>query len=178
MEPLYLQIRNLRKNLGMSQQELAKKTGYTSRSSIAKIENGEVDLPISKIALIAKALDTNPSTLMGLDSIVENRKKESQPFNLKALKRLIDTESELAYKSLVRLCKNKRIQIEWTEKKVSDLSNIDIDEYLRFENYNAKIDIDKIDNILKALNISIEFVLGFISAMLDLRDNKINIIDY
>ena len=82
LEPLYLQIRNLRKNLGMSQQELAKKTGYTSRSSIAKIENGEVDLPISKIALIAKALDTNPSTLMGLDSIVENRKKESQPFNL------------------------------------------------------------------------------------------------
>ena len=74
LEPLYLQIRNLRKNLGMSQQELAKKTGYTSRSSIAKIENGEVDLPISKIALIAKALDTNPSTLMGLDSIVENRK--------------------------------------------------------------------------------------------------------
>lgn len=57
------------------------------------------------------------------------------------------------------------MQIEWTEK-VSDLSNIDIDEYLRFEKYNAKIDIDKIDNILKALNISIEFVLGFISAMI------------
>ena len=37
------------------------------------------------------------------------------------------------------------------------------------------LDIDKIDNILKTLNISIEFVLGFISAMLDLRDNKINI---
>ena len=175
MDPLYLQIRNLRKNLGMSQQELAKKTGYTSRSSIAKIENGEVDLPISKITLIAKALNTNPSALMGLDSEIKNRKKESQPFNLETLKKIIDTESELAYKSLVRLCKNKRIQFDWTEKTVSDLSNIDIDEYLRFESYNDMLDIDKIDNILKTLNISIEFVLGFISAMLDLRDNKINI---
>lgn len=162
----------------MSQQELAKKTGYTSRSSIAKIENGEVDLPISKIALIANALNTKPSTLMGLDSEIENRKKESQPFNLETLKKIMDTESELAYKSLVRLCKHKRIQIDWTEKKVSNLSNIDIDEYLQFENYNAKLDIDKIDNILKTLNISIEFVLGFISATLDLRDNKINTIDY
>ena len=175
MDPLYLQIRNLRKNLGMSQQELAKKTGYTSRSSIAKIENGEVDLPISKITLIANALNTNPSALMGLDSEINNRKKESQPFNLETLKKIIDTESELAYKSLVRLCKHKRIQFDWTEKTVSDLSNIDIDEYLRFESYNDMLDIDKIDNILKTLNISIEFVLGFISAMLDLRDNKMNI---
>ena len=71
--------------------------------------------------------------------------------------------------------KHKRIQFDWTEKTVSDLSNIDIDEYLRFESYNDMLDIDKIDNILKTLNISIEFVLGFISAMLDLRDNKINI---
>ena len=93
MDPLYLQIRNLRKNLGMSQQELAKKTGYTSRSSIAKIENGEVDLPISKITLIANALNTNPSALMGLDSEINNRKKESQPFNLETLKKIIDTES-------------------------------------------------------------------------------------
>ena len=106
MDPLYLQIRNLRKNLGMSQQELAKKTGYTSRSSIAKIENGEVDLPISKITLIANALNTNPSALMGLDSEINNRKKESQPFNLETLKKIIDTESELAYKSLGKKTEN------------------------------------------------------------------------
>lgn len=173
-----MQIKKFRENLGMSQQELAKKTGYTSRSSIAKIEKGEVDLPLSKIALIAKALDTTPSILMNLESRIENRKKESQPFNLETLKKVIDTEPKSAYKSLVILCKNKRIQYDWTEKKVSDLSNIDIDQYLRFENNNYKLDINKINDILKTLNISIEFVLGFISAILDIKDNKINIIEF
>lgn len=67
MEPLYIKIRELREKIGMSQQELAELTGYTSRSSIAKIEKGEVDLPQSKIALIAKALKTTPSKLMGWD---------------------------------------------------------------------------------------------------------------
>lgn len=40
----------------MSQEELARRTGYTSRSSIAKIEKGEVDLSLSKIVLFAKVL--------------------------------------------------------------------------------------------------------------------------
>lgn len=173
-----MRIKKFRENLGMSQQELAKKTGYTSRSSIAKIEKGEVDLSLSKIALLAKALGTTPSILMDLESEVENRKKESQPYNLESLKKVIDTESELAYKSLVILCKHKRVQYDWTEKKVSDLSDINIDEYLRFENNKYKLDINKIDNILKVLNISIEFVLGFISAIIDMRDNKINIVEF
>lgn len=38
MLTLYKNIKKLREELGMSQDELAEKTGYTSRSSIAKIE--------------------------------------------------------------------------------------------------------------------------------------------
>lgn len=53
----------------MSQSELAKKTGYTSRSSIAKIEKGLVDLTQTKIELFATALNTSPAILMGWDKI-------------------------------------------------------------------------------------------------------------
>jgi len=63
----YQNIRSLRIKCGMSQEELAKKTGYTDRSSIAKIEAGKVDLSESKISLFAKALNVSPSFLMGLE---------------------------------------------------------------------------------------------------------------
>lgn len=62
---LYLNIKKRREELGLSQEELAKETGYTSRTSIAKIESGKVDLPQSKIETFAKALKTTPSKLMG-----------------------------------------------------------------------------------------------------------------
>ena len=39
---IYLKIKQRRLLLGMSQDELASKTGYKDRSSIAKIENGKV----------------------------------------------------------------------------------------------------------------------------------------
>lgn len=65
MEKIYENIKKLRLELGMSQEELARKTGYSDRSSIAKIESGKVDLTNSKIVDFAKALNTTPSALMG-----------------------------------------------------------------------------------------------------------------
>lgn len=56
MKLLYTNIRKIREQLGMSQEELAKKVGYKSRTSIAKIEAGKVDLSNSKIEEFAKAL--------------------------------------------------------------------------------------------------------------------------
>lgn len=68
MVETYENIKALRLKAGLSQDELAHKTGYTDRSSIAKIEAGKVDLTESKISLFAKALNVSPATLMGLDS--------------------------------------------------------------------------------------------------------------
>ena len=51
----------------MSQEDLAKKAGYTDRSSIAKIERGDVDLPQSKIIALAKALMIPAGDLMGYE---------------------------------------------------------------------------------------------------------------
>lgn len=67
MLQLYKNIKEKRIALGMSQDDLAKKTGYTSRSSIAKIESGKVDLPQTKIKLFADALNVTPAELMGWD---------------------------------------------------------------------------------------------------------------
>ena len=67
MASLYENIRQRREELGLSQWELAQKMGYTSRSSISKIESGENDIPQSKIMAFAAALETTPSELMGWD---------------------------------------------------------------------------------------------------------------
>lgn len=67
-------IRNRRNDLGMSQQELANKIGYKTRGAINKIENGSRELTQNKLMIIAKALNTNPSYLMGW-----NTEKETTP---------------------------------------------------------------------------------------------------
>lgn len=57
-------IRNRRIELGLTQDEVAKKTGYKSRSSINKIECSR-NLPLSKVEKMANALECTPSFLMG-----------------------------------------------------------------------------------------------------------------
>lgn len=71
MEELYKNIKERRLELGMSQEELAKKVGYTSRSTIARIEHGEINLPQSKVVDIAKALRVTPSFLYGWEDNVK-----------------------------------------------------------------------------------------------------------
>ncbi len=57
-------IKARREQLGMSQDELAKKMGYKSRSSINKIELNLQDIPQKKIAQFSKALNTSINYLM------------------------------------------------------------------------------------------------------------------
>lgn len=57
-------IANARKKAGMTQEDLALKVGYKTRSSINKIEMGKRDLPQRKIAEIAHALGVSPASLL------------------------------------------------------------------------------------------------------------------
>ena len=52
-------IRQRREQLGLSQEELAARMGYRSKSSITKLEKGINDLPRAKLEELAAALDTN-----------------------------------------------------------------------------------------------------------------------
>ena len=75
---LYENIKHRRKSLKLSQDELAKLTGYTDRTSISKIEAGKVDLPQSKIRLFAQALQTTEGELMGTTSNTPSPAKQTQ----------------------------------------------------------------------------------------------------
>lgn len=65
-------IRKRREELGLTQADLAKACGYKSRTAITNIENGTSEMPLSKLRLCAKALNTNMDYLNG-DSTDPNR---------------------------------------------------------------------------------------------------------
>lgn len=58
-------IKNRRTELGMTQQELAVKMGFKTRSHISLLEQGDRNIPISKIKNLANALEVSPEYLMG-----------------------------------------------------------------------------------------------------------------
>lgn len=65
MSTIGRKIQQRRKELGWTQEELAIKMGYKSKSTINKIELGINDIPQSKIKLFAEILKTTPAYLMG-----------------------------------------------------------------------------------------------------------------
>ena len=112
MLELHENIRARRVALNMTQQELAKKLGYKSTSTIAKIESGENDIPQAKIAAFAAALDTTPAELMGLkivtigpdepDDTVAVKISSGKPELEEAIKRL-DGLSEKRLKNVLAI---------------------------------------------------------------------------
>lgn len=72
-------IKIQREKLGLSQEELAKRVGYKSRSSINKIENGTNDISQSKVKDFAIALNTTIEYLMGWDKPDFSAIKNLQP---------------------------------------------------------------------------------------------------
>lgn len=92
-------IKEQRELLGLTQEELARKCGYKSRTSINKIELGR-DIPIKKVRQVAAALDIPPEAFLKFGEItgavppssamssVDRIEKEMQNLDEKALKRL------------------------------------------------------------------------------------------
>ena len=66
-----------REELNLSQEELAEKMNYKSKTSIHKIEVGITDLPLSKVKELAAVLNTTPAYLMGWED-----KKEKENINI------------------------------------------------------------------------------------------------
>lgn len=77
MSTIGSRIRNRREELELSQEELGKRLGYKSRSSINKIELDQRNLTQSKIKAIADALETTPAYIMGWDEPDQKLDKES-----------------------------------------------------------------------------------------------------
>lgn len=77
----------MRKQLGLTQEELAKRMGYKSKSTINKIELGINDIPQSKIVQFAEVLCTTPARLMGWE---EEENSPEEPKLTEGEKMLID----------------------------------------------------------------------------------------
>lgn len=77
-------VKNKRLALGLSQAELAKRSGYGDRFAISKIERGHV-VKQSTVVKLAKALGVTPSYLMGWVDEEGNEIVEETP--LERLKR-------------------------------------------------------------------------------------------
>ena len=116
MLELYKRIKHRREELNMTQDALAKKVGYKSRTSIHKIELGMTDLPQSKIMEIADALATTPEYLMGWTSKTTKRVNNTEP-------ELAEDEAEVVdgYRTLSddgkRLVKNMIGQLNFTRRR-------------------------------------------------------------
>lgn len=70
-------IKKKREELNLSQEDLAKRLGYKSRSTINKIELGKNDITQHKIVAFAEALNTTPAYLMGWTSEATTKKNDA-----------------------------------------------------------------------------------------------------
>lgn len=93
MLDLYKNIKLQRQKLGLTQSDLAKRLGYADKSMIAKIENGNIDLPQSKIVAFSDALNVTPNFLMGWEA--ESTHTNSQWGDDKANREYLEDKPEL-----------------------------------------------------------------------------------
>ena len=126
-----------RKRAGLTQEELAAKMGYKSKSTINKIELGVNDIPQSKIVKFAEVLGTTPAVLMGWVSpetsqkndkivVLINRMRKDTDF-LDAVHELSFLDSE-GFDDLVVLINKMRKDPEFFEV-VSSLAELPADQY-------------------------------------------------
>lgn len=66
-------IKARRLEMRLTQEELATKMGYKSKSAINKIELGINDISQSKVVRFAEVLQTTPAALMGWDNEPEDQ---------------------------------------------------------------------------------------------------------
>ena len=91
-------IRSLRVKLHMTQSQLAEITGYSDKTAISRIENGENKLTQTKIQMFADALGTDPLFLMGY--VNEPSAKATPTATGKQIKKQsVDFDIETAYRN-------------------------------------------------------------------------------
>ena len=95
-------IKNRRSELGMTQEDLAKKLGYTGKAVVSKMEQSGDKITVERLSSIAEALETSTEYLLGyaaatvaeqtyLDALMQEAQassKEDVEFATKLLRRL------------------------------------------------------------------------------------------
>lgn len=139
-------LKRLRLERGMSQDELAKALGYTNRSSINKIEVGRSSVPTEKITLLAQILNVSPLELFRDDEPVITI-SDRPPFKVDF--------------SIQKLLWRSMAAYEEAEEPVGDLYDPEEeDTYQLIENYEQLDDGQK------------QMVQAYVQALLDSRKEK------
>lgn len=118
-------IREKRKELGLTQDELAKKMGYKNRVSICKVETGKEDLTTERVRHFAKVLQCKPAELMDWNIEVDNitdeeHRKESAERILSYTKLLSDAYKKAPKKDRKAVCAILEIPFTDVEKGLSE----------------------------------------------------------
>ena len=142
---IYERIKQLRLQLGMSQEELAKKVGYEGKSAISKVENGERDISHSMLIKYAEALHVTPSYLLtGSDS--DNSSHSIDNFHPK--------------KDWSGILKEAIKKSGLTFRELETLSGVPHSAIQRYASgATDKIPVGRIERIANALGISAEKIL-------------------
>ena len=121
-------IRARRIELNMTQDELAHKLGYNSRSSINKIEKDSRNLTQSKIKAIADALDTTPSYIMGweeYDKGVDTEKIAGEVEIFEHIEKNYGKEACAAFAAYIELSDREQAKFAALVEKYARLDNED-----------------------------------------------------
>ena len=103
--------------MGLSQIELAKKTGYNDRTSISKIESGKVNLSQTKIVDFSKALDTTPGDLMGWEVERVEKGYKVKEDDGEYFAELRDVTKEASDQEIIEIIKYAKYLLKEHEKK-------------------------------------------------------------
>lgn len=104
---------------------------------------------------------TESNILAFIEKRFQQKKREIHELTV-----LLNRYPDSSVKPLAILCKKERIEKDLTERFVSKNSNIDLNEYLEFENNNVNIGADKIINILTTLDFTVPYIIGFLTGVL------------
>ena len=131
-------IKQRREQLGMTQEELAKKLGYASRSSVNKVEKSR-ELSNKKVKLYSDALKCTPAYLMGWDEetlddirydLMADREAQQEKI-YELMKNCFDDSSIYLLQAYTYLWDQyKNLLLQYTERLV-DLQNADISTSLK-----------------------------------------------
>lgn len=124
MIKLYENIKQRRKELHLSQAELASKVGYKDKGSISRIENGKLDLSQTMIEIFAKALECSPAYLMGWTSVLDNQNaiKETRTNVMSAINKMQQELEEMKTQDyLISLSDDEQLLLEMFRKADGDV---------------------------------------------------------
>ena len=133
MHTLGERIKKRRKELKLTQEELAKKLGYKSLTTINKIESNINDITTEKVKDFAKALETSIPYLMGWEE--EKKELSSKEKHLLQIYNQLNNQDkqEVINYATYKLSRYTEqvydmVGYQWGEKKVSEK---EVDELLK-----------------------------------------------